>query len=64
MERRVEKYYFGEWVYVPFSDLETGDKFRMFDGEEPVVGDEGNTEFAAMCNAFINQHGEYQINIK
>ncbi len=64
MERRVEKHYFGKWIYVLFSDIEAGDKFRMFDGDEPVIGDDGEIEFEATCDAYINQHGEYQVHIE
>ena len=62
--RTVEKLYSDGWRYIPFSALEDGDRFRLFDDEETVVGDEGNTEFVATGDAYLNQNEEYQINIE
>ncbi len=63
-KRITEKLFSDGWKYIPFAYLEDGDRFRLFDDGVPVVGDNNETEFIAIGEAYLNQKGVYQINIE
>jgi hypothetical protein len=64
-QRRVQKLINSQWEDINFEDIKTGDIFRLFESTgEPVIGNKNDTEFEAINDAYINQDGIYQVDIK
>ena len=63
--RKVEILVYNVWKETRFEDLKSGDIFRMFDGDDPVVGKgellEGTTEWKAACDSYLRD-GVWTIN--
>lgn len=52
------------WQDINFSDLKDGDIFSLFEPSgEQVVGNNGEKEFIATSDAFLNDDGIWSVNI-
>lgn len=52
------------WHDIEFKELKNGDIFRMFEPTgEPVLDKNGNWEFVANCDAYLNKNGIWTIEI-
>ena len=53
-----------EWKEIEFENLKENDIFRLFEntGEE-VIGDNGQVEFTASCDAFSDEDGIWCVDI-
>lgn len=47
-----------------FSELKQGDEFRLFDDEEPVLDCNGFSCWTALSDAYENDEGIWQIDIR
>lgn len=46
------------WLEIKFEELKTGDLFKLFEPTgEPVVTDDGRTEFLCTSDAFLGPYG-------
>lgn len=62
--RKVEVLINNEWVERDFAELRKGVKFRMFESTgEPVVDNEGRTEWTAISDPFKTESGVWAIKI-
>lgn len=53
-----------EWEPTEFKYLQVGDRFRMFDDDEPVIDACGQTIFTAISDAYMNSQKIWQINVE
>lgn len=52
------------WHDIEFKELKNGDIFRMFESTGgPVLDKNGNWEFVANCDAYLNEDGIWTIEI-
>ena len=62
--RKVEVLINNEWVERDFAELRKGVKFKMFEPTgEPVVDNEGETEWIAISDPFKTESGVWAIEI-
>lgn len=63
--RSVEILINDEWLPIEFKNIKKGDTFRLFESTgEPVLSEDGDTEFIAISNPYITKGGVDGIDIK
>ena len=51
------------WELTEFKNLKKDDLFRLFDYNEPVVNKNGNSEFIALTDAYLD-HDIYTVDVE
>jgi hypothetical protein len=63
--RKVEVLKNGKWQSIEFKDICKGDIFRLFESTgEPVIDNNGKTEFVAKSEPYITSDGVLGVDIE
>ncbi len=60
--RRAEVLVGDKWIDIEFEEIRAGNRFRLFESTgEPVVDENGKSEFIAKTDPYITKDGVYGI---